>query len=476
MYNGVAERISALRWQRWFVIGISVLIVLLSIQYSIKAIGTRERSDRSAFLRWRDQVRHIGAENIYERYAFPNPPITALLLFPLAQLPALPGSIAWFYLKVGMAALAVIWIFRIIETPEAPFPTWAKVATILLGIRPVVGDLSHGNINLFILFLVAAALYAFHSKRDYAAGLLLALSIACKVTPALFIPYFLWKRAWKTLAGCTLGLFLFLVAIPGVFLGQGRNLELLKSWTHQMVTPYVVGGVVTSDHPNQSLPGLLYRLGTHSPSFLDATGAPARYDNLADLDPGTAGWLVKAGMALFVVLIVACCRTPITPRQGWRLAAEFSLIVLGMLLFSERTWKHHCVTVLLPFAVMIYNLAAVRPATGMRVYLVSTLVAAWVLMTVTSTTGLLAGLDNLARMAQVYGTYVWAYLMLVAALAIMLRQKSGLCGPGSGHGASIFGLGAPKIGHPVPDPRPLSAGFLRVTESMANAGQDTRPA
>ena len=32
--------------------------------------------------------------------------------------------------------------------------------------------------------------------------------------------------------------------------------------------------------------------------------------------------------------------------------SEFALIVLGMLLFSERTWKHHCVVFMVPFAVL----------------------------------------------------------------------------------------------------------------------------
>src|SRR5205823_14206012 len=40
--------------------------------------------------------------------------------------------------------------------------------------------------------------------------------------------------------------------------------------------------------------------------------------------------------------LLATSRRPLATNL-WPLAAEFSLIVLGMLLFSERTWKHHCV-------------------------------------------------------------------------------------------------------------------------------------
>jgi alpha-1,2-mannosyltransferase len=121
---------------------------------------------------------------------------------------------------------------------------------------------------------------------------------------------------------------------------------------------------------------------------------------------------------------VACCRTPLAPRRNWRLAAEFSLVALGMLLFSERTWKHHCVTILLPFAVFTYYLAVIRPGPILRSYLIATLLASFVLMTATSTTGLLPRIDEMARMAQVYGAYVWAYLLLIAGLIVTLISKS----------------------------------------------------
>jgi alpha-1,2-mannosyltransferase len=310
-----------------------------------------------------------------------------------------------------------------VEDPDRPFPAWAKALTILLSLRPILGDLSHGNVNLFILFLVVSALYGFHRGRDYLAGSTLALAIACKITPALFVPYFLWKRAWKTLAGCLAGLVMFLVIVPGYFLGSERNLDLLSSWTRQMVTPFVLQGTVTSEHPNQSLPGLVFRLATHNPSFLDGKGEPLRYDNLAAWSPRSAGWIIKGCMAAFALLIAWSCRTPTTDRQGWRLAAEFSLVILGMLLFSERTWKHHCVTLILPFAVLAYYLAVCRPGRRLRAYLLGSLAAVFLLTISTSTNGIWDVLDGAAKQAQVYGAYVWAHLVLVAALVVVLRRS-----------------------------------------------------
>src|SRR5438477_13150 len=86
----------------------------------------------------------------------------------------------------------------------------AKAVAILLALPPVLGDLSHNNVNIFVLFLLAGCLEAFRRGRDVTAGLVLALAVACKVTPVLFVGYFAWKRAGRVLAGCAVGLALWL--------------------------------------------------------------------------------------------------------------------------------------------------------------------------------------------------------------------------------------------------------------------------
>ncbi len=434
--------LSAANHQRWFVAGLLVFFFLLSIQYSYKAVA-----GRSAFLRWRTQIEHLDDLDIYQRFKYPNPPIMALLLEWLVRLPPVVGSLTWFYLKVAMALLAFYWVFRLVPGLGPPFPPWAKVVTILLSLRPIMGDLYHNNVNIFILFLLVGSLFAFSRGRHATSGVILALAIACKVTPALFIPYFLWKRAWRALAGCAVGLVLFLLIVPGCFLGMDRNFELLSSWEKQMIEPFVVNGVVASGHSNQSLPGLSYRLLTHSPSTSKFDYelwkyTPQEYSNWLALTPKTVQWFLKACMAAFVLLVIWSCRTSLVavdtaaglrfapasraePQYpGWPLAAEFSLIVLGMLLFSERTWKHHCVTLVLPCAVILYYLAVERPKPTLRWFLIGILSSVTLLMASTSINGLSTWWDKGAKLAQVYGAYVWAYCLLIFALVILLRRGS----------------------------------------------------
>src|SRR5262245_28908621 len=111
-------RLGAILKRHWFVVALLVLFVGLSVKYSAKAF-----SNRSAILRWMPQIKDFEAgDNIFERYSYPNPPIMAMLLLPLTSLPPVAAALAWFYLKVAMTLLAFVWVFRLVETPERPFP------------------------------------------------------------------------------------------------------------------------------------------------------------------------------------------------------------------------------------------------------------------------------------------------------------------------------------------------------------------
>ena len=148
---------------------------------------------------------------------------------------------------------------------------------------------------------------------------------------------------------------------------------------------------------------------------------------------------------------------PVTEvRRGWLLAAEYSLILVAMLLFSERTWKHHCVTLLLPFAVLCYGLAPWFPAAKRRAAGIAAALAALLMLSTSSgvfgddapkvgqeyegmtvavgptafvgavESGMMARLDLVpdspGRVAQAYGAYVGAFLALMAGLAVMLAR------------------------------------------------------
>lgn len=411
-----------------FLVALAALVVAMSLKYAAKAAkpGDAGAQTRSAFLRWRAMVNDVFAgTNIYVgAHEYPNPPVMAIILRPFAALPPLAGALAWFYLKVTMAALAAVWVFRLVAPLGESIPDAAKAVAVLLALPPVLGDLSHNNVNIFVLFLVAGCLEAFRRGWDLTAGLVLALAVACKVTPLLFVGYFAWKRSWKVLAGCAAGLALWLAVVPGAAFGWDRNGELLRDWYKLMVERPVLKGEITTEHPNQAVPGFVYRLFTHSPSFVaypDNIPTPAEYHNVADVGRPAAWWVVKGLTAAFGLAVMFLCRRPVTrdpaSRGGWVFAAECSLIVLGMLLFSERTWKHHAVTLLLPFAVLAYGVFAPGFGRRLRSTLAGTLAAVGLLTVVP---GLLP--TRAADLAMVYGTHTAAFVLLTAGVCVVLAN------------------------------------------------------
>jgi hypothetical protein len=299
---------------------------------------------------------------------------------------------------------------------------------VLLSLHPILGDLSHGNVNILIAFLVVAALELLRRRYDFAAGLTLALAVACKVTPALFLPYLLWRRWWTALAGAVVGLGLWLVLVPGVVLGFDRNAELLGSWFDTMVKPFVIDGRITSEHANQSLPGLFTRLLTDAPSALeydpdDGHPVPAEHHNLLTLDPVVPKRLVQGCQAAFLVAGMLLCRTPRGVRQGTAVAAEYAFVALGMLLFSERTWKHHAVVLVLPYAVIAAAVAARPWSSGLRAVLAG-------IMTVAGVLAIAPGAVPESKVGErfqdtflAYGSHTAVFLLLTAAVLLVLRGE-----------------------------------------------------
>ena len=194
--------------------------------------------DRSAFIRWRHQVLEMMAgANIYDEYYFPNPPIMPLTLYPIMSLPPVEGALVWFGLKAAFAALAVLMCLRMVRLGDRPVPSWVQAMIVALSLRPIMSDLHHGNNNIFILFLVAATLSAWRKGYDVLAGFILAYAIAFKVTPGLFLLYFAYKRSWRTVGATALGMGIFLLIVPSIFLGPEFNGICLGTWWHRILGP-----------------------------------------------------------------------------------------------------------------------------------------------------------------------------------------------------------------------------------------------
>ncbi|HWL91979.1 MAG TPA: glycosyltransferase family 87 protein [Phycisphaerae bacterium] len=430
---------------------IALLLVLLtalvipSVQFVIKIqevddslfreSGTRHRT---ALGRWFPTAELLlDGKNEANPYGFghwfPTPPFVLICLAPLTKLGYVGAAVIWSILKiagffVGMA-LIVRGMGRSDSELSNPRPSDVPVGVLLVAavysLRPIVSDITHGNLNVFMLVWLALAWALYVRRMDFAAGILLALAVATKLTPALAVVYFAWKREWRVLAGTVVGLALFFFLIPGLVLGFDKNWEYLRSWFDMLVAPFAIHGYAAHEPANQSLFGVAMRLLGNA-GLLKIEDMPvelAFQSGMEDMArPATSlGRLLKPAITLPVLAALAFfCRTKTPDRRDVRRLLEFSLVLLAMLLLSERTWKHHATTLPIVFVAVWYALTC-RPHTDrFRAWFVAGLVVQLVLLVILSE-GILP--EDVAEHLLDGGVFCWGLVLCFIQCTVILRAR-----------------------------------------------------
>ena len=85
-------------------------------------------------------------------------------------LPTVAGAMCWFAIKVALTTAALVMCFRIVQPTDGALPPMFRSLVLLLSLRPILGDLHHGNNNLLILFLIVAMLYAWRERIRHRGG------------------------------------------------------------------------------------------------------------------------------------------------------------------------------------------------------------------------------------------------------------------------------------------------------------------
>lgn len=272
---------------------------------------------------------------------FVYPPFFALLLIPLAWL---DFQSAWLLFTLASHAafwIALLTIVSLVRRDESHTAAWLGILTVLAAaFFPLLKNYTAGQMNTFLLLIIALAAYLYHRGAKIQTGLLLGFGASLKVAPAFLLLYFAWKREWRILAaGLTFlaAAFFISLAVLGIephlaFLHEVRQMGYGSStWAqygqHFHVEPH-----------NQSPSALWYRLLTDNPVTQGIMDSP---------------WLAKAFSYLTAAGIFAflLAWTPRTDREQF--LEEYSMWTLAMLLLPSLMWDHYLVQAVLAIAVML---------------------------------------------------------------------------------------------------------------------------
>ncbi|MCA0296202.1 MAG: glycosyltransferase 87 family protein [Actinobacteria bacterium] len=248
---------------------------------------------------------------------FTYPPFSAILLTPFALLDSVPAKVVWTILTFAV----LIWCLYVLvrqavkdgDSRLGPSPRRASRVAWVAGLSipvmasyPFLHNLVVGQVSLFV---VALALCDHLLPRRWQ-GALVGLAGAIKLTPLVFLPYYLITRQWRQAAVC-LGAFAAATGLAFAVLPAAS----IAYWTDKLWQTGRVGR--TDSTVNKSLLGTLAR-------------------QLPDGAPVTLVWLAVAA----AVAALAYWRAAQHLRAGNLLAATLAVGALSVAV-SPISWPHH---------------------------------------------------------------------------------------------------------------------------------------
>lgn len=241
---------------------------------------------------------------------FTYPPFAALAFIPLM----LPGYSAanWLLTAVTIACVAASLRCFAAATPRAAgarmrrLLPWALPAALLL--EPVRSTLGYGQINALLMALVSVDCLT--RAPRWPRGIGVGIAAALKLTPAVFLLFFVLRRDLRSAARAGLS---FAACTCAAFALAPH--DSLRYWTEIVYQPGRIGGM--SYASNQSILGTLARLGLSNPART---------------------WLWLALCLLVAALAVTGMRGALKTN---RVTTALSLNAAAGLLISPISWSHH---------------------------------------------------------------------------------------------------------------------------------------
>jgi alpha-1,2-mannosyltransferase len=183
---------------------------------------------------------------------FTYPPFALLTFLPLSLGPDVLIEVTW-WLVNAVCTVAIVYFLMTrtvrVERRLAIYRSLLIAPILCIALEPIRSNLDYGQINA-MLFL--ATLYDFFGVRPGRRGVLVGLAAAVKLTPAIFIIYFIVSRDVRAVVRSS-ATFVAATALGFLVLPS----QSVTYWTNEVFRPERTGP--TRGPLNQSLYGLFHR-------------------------------------------------------------------------------------------------------------------------------------------------------------------------------------------------------------------------
>jgi alpha-1,2-mannosyltransferase len=198
---------------------------------------------RSFHFRDIDIHREIGRRFLSGEYLYANDycymylPTTGIYFAPWLVLGRNPSLALRYAVAVGCLVVTVMLFHRMLcgaSDSNGRSRLWVGVGAGALTLQFILNDLDDGGPHLILLGILAGGIYAIWIGRERLGAVLVGLGIVLKVTPALFVLLFLWKRQWR-LASYTILATILWIVLPVLYMGPTSWWEHHREWTKNAI-------------------------------------------------------------------------------------------------------------------------------------------------------------------------------------------------------------------------------------------------
>jgi hypothetical protein len=226
---------------------------------------------------------------------------------------------------------------------------WVRSWPIWICLPAIGSTLSRGQVNTFLLAMLAAFIVAVMRGRRATAGWWLAAATCFKVIPGLLLLYPLYRRDWRMLTHFTLGMIVSIVLIPTAVFGPERALSTTTTYVEDTLLP---GLTNKEGRLARELTGMN---GTDNQSLQAIIHNARNFDRATRPDVAASGTKLGHVLIGLTLLVATFVMAPRIPDERYRTFFLLSSLIILMVALSPVNHLHYMVLALPAVLGLVYR-------------------------------------------------------------------------------------------------------------------------